>query len=68
MLYYDNIKVKMGLGCVRPIDPLSAVIPRTISIDVSAIKNSRIPIIFLIGGPGAGKSLLSLYLYLMQIL
>ncbi|KAL6267327.1 hypothetical protein P5V15_000402 [Pogonomyrmex californicus] len=46
----------MGLNCVRPVDPLCAVIPRDVGLDVSPIRESRLPIIFLIGGPGAGKS------------
>ncbi|XP_029680829.1 adenylate kinase isoenzyme 1-like [Formica exsecta] len=46
----------MGLNCVRPVDPLSALIPRSDELDVSTIKESKLPIIFLIGGPGAGKS------------
>lgn len=48
-------------NCVKPVDPLFATIPRTtIEIDVSPIRESNLPIIFLIGGPGAGKSLLKL--------
>ncbi|KYN06441.1 PREDICTED: adenylate kinase isoenzyme 1-like [Cyphomyrmex costatus] len=46
----------MGLNCVRPVDPLCAVIPRNIGLDASPIRESGLPIIFLIGGPGAGKS------------
>ncbi|EGI63910.1 PREDICTED: adenylate kinase isoenzyme 1-like [Acromyrmex echinatior] len=46
----------MGLNCVRPVDPLCAMIPRNISLDATPIKESGLPIIFLIGGPGAGKS------------
>ncbi|XP_012539771.1 adenylate kinase isoenzyme 1 [Monomorium pharaonis] len=46
----------MGLNCVRPVDPLCAVIPRSIELDASPIKESKLPIIFLIGGPGAGKA------------
>ncbi|XP_072754221.1 adenylate kinase isoenzyme 1 [Anoplolepis gracilipes] len=46
----------MGLNCVRPVDPLCAMIPRSNKLDVSTIIESRLPIIFLIGGPGAGKS------------
>lgn len=51
----------MGLNCVRPVDPLCALIPRGNELDVTAIKESRLPIIFLIGGPGAGKSLLTFH-------
>ncbi|KYN20313.1 PREDICTED: adenylate kinase isoenzyme 1-like [Trachymyrmex cornetzi] len=46
----------MGLNCVRPVDPLCAVIPRSIGLDATPVKESGLPIIFLIGGPGAGKS------------
>ncbi|EFN61860.1 Adenylate kinase isoenzyme 1 [Camponotus floridanus] len=46
----------MGLNCVRPVDPLCALIPRSTELDVSTIRESRLPIIFLIGGPGAGKT------------
>ncbi|KAG5326982.1 KAD1 kinase, partial [Acromyrmex heyeri] len=46
----------MGLNCVRPVDPLCAVIPRNIILDATPIKESGLPIICLIGGPGAGKS------------
>ncbi|KAG7201951.1 hypothetical protein KM043_004656 [Ampulex compressa] len=42
-------------NCVKPIDPLAAAIPRSSGIDASAIKESSLPIIFVIGGPGAGK-------------
>lgn len=52
----------MGLNCVRPVDPLCAVIPRNIGLDASPIRESGLPIIFLIGGPGAGKSSLNMYL------
>lgn len=52
----------MGLNCVRPVDPLCASIPRS-KLDVSTIRESRLPIIFLIGGPGAGKCLLSFHVY-----
>jgi len=51
----------MGLNCVRPVDPLCAVIPRGIELDASSIRESRLPIIFLVGGPGAGKSSLNFY-------
>lgn len=44
-------------NCLKPVDPLFASIPRSVDgIDISPIKESRLPIIFLIGGPGAGKS------------
>ncbi|XP_012215354.1 adenylate kinase isoenzyme 1-like [Linepithema humile] len=43
-------------NCVKPIDPLSALIPRNNESNVTAIKESTVPIIFLIGGPGAGKA------------
>ncbi|XP_011875639.1 PREDICTED: adenylate kinase isoenzyme 1-like [Vollenhovia emeryi] len=46
----------MGLNCVRPVDPLCAVIPRNIGLDASSVRDSELPIIFLIGGPGAGKT------------
>ncbi|XP_050456763.1 adenylate kinase isoenzyme 1-like [Cataglyphis hispanica] len=46
----------MGLNCVTPVDPLSALIPRPDKIDVSLIIESKLPIIFMIGGPGAGKT------------
>ncbi|XP_071571815.1 adenylate kinase isoenzyme 1 [Temnothorax nylanderi] len=46
----------MGLNCVRPVDPLCAVIPRNIGLDASSVRESGLPIIFLIGGPGAGKT------------
>ncbi|XP_012059454.1 PREDICTED: adenylate kinase isoenzyme 1-like [Atta cephalotes] len=46
----------MGLNCVRPVDPLCAMIPRNTELDATPIKESGLPIIFLIGGPGAGKS------------
>ncbi|XP_011635567.1 adenylate kinase isoenzyme 1-like [Pogonomyrmex barbatus] len=49
----------MGLNCVRPVDPLCAVIPRDVGLDASPIRDSRLPIIFLIGGSGAGKCLLN---------
>lgn len=52
----------MGLNCVRPVDPLGAVIPRVNGLDASLIRESGVPIIFLIGGPGAGKSSLNFYL------
>lgn len=52
----------MGLNCVRPVDPLCAVIPRDNGLDASPIRESELPIIFLIGGPGAGKSSLDFYL------
>lgn len=42
-------------NCVKPIDPLSALIPRSTDPNVAALKDSTVPIIFLIGGPGAGK-------------
>ncbi|KYN31684.1 putative adenylate kinase isoenzyme F38B2.4 [Trachymyrmex septentrionalis] len=45
----------MGLNCVRAVDPLSAMIPRN-GLDATPVKESGLPIIFLIGGPGAGKS------------
>lgn len=44
-------------NCVKPVDPLSALIPRSTDPNVTAIKEATVPIIFLIGGPGAGKSL-----------
>lgn len=53
----------MGLNCVRPVDPLSALIPRSDELDVSTIKESKLPIIFLIGGPGAGKCSLTFHIY-----
>lgn len=53
----------MGLNCVRPVDPLCALIPRSTELDVSTIRESRLPIIFLIGGPGAGKSWLILFIF-----
>ncbi|XP_026824070.1 adenylate kinase isoenzyme 1-like [Ooceraea biroi] len=45
----------MGINCVRGVDPLGATIPRSNKLDPSPIIESRLPIIFLIGGPGAGK-------------
>lgn len=56
----------MGLNCARPVDPLCALIPRSNKLDVSSIKESGLPIIFLIGGPGAGKGLLSFHIYDIQ--
>lgn len=56
----------MGLNCVRPADPLSALIPRSDKIDVSIIRESKLPIIFMIGGPGAGKGSLIFYIYYIQ--
>ncbi|KAL0108305.1 hypothetical protein PUN28_015089 [Cardiocondyla obscurior] len=46
----------MGLSCVHPVDPLHAEIPRSVQIDASSIRQSSLPIIFLIGGPGAGRA------------
>lgn len=51
-------------NCVRPVDPLIASIPKSTRIDASAVKQSRLPIIFIIGGPGAGKRLLKTYILL----
>jgi len=38
------------------------VIPRSIGLDASPVRESGLPIIFLIGGPGAGKSSFNFYL------
>ncbi|XP_033360095.1 adenylate kinase isoenzyme 1-like isoform X2 [Bombus vosnesenskii] len=42
-------------NCMKSTDPLTASLPKSISIDTTAIKESGVPIIFVIGGPGAGK-------------
>lgn len=52
----------MGINCVKNVDPLSATIPRSNKLDPSPIIESRLPIIFLTGGPGAGKSLSDTYI------
>lgn len=41
---------------MRPTDPLSLSLPKGINVDTSPIKRSKLPIIFIIGGPGSGKS------------
>lgn len=50
---------------MKSTDPLTASLPKSISIDTTAIKESGVPIIFVIGGPGAGKSY-RIYLYLVS--
>ena len=52
-------------NCMKSTDPLTASLPKSISIDTTAIKESGVPIIFVIGGPGAGKSY-RIYLYLVS--
>ncbi|XP_076245942.1 uncharacterized protein LOC143186256 [Calliopsis andreniformis] len=42
-------------NCIKPVDPLIASLPKTIGVDASPIVESQLPIIFIIGGPGAGK-------------
>ncbi|CAK9806453.1 Adenylate kinase isoenzyme 1 [Anthophora quadrimaculata] len=42
-------------NCIKPVDPLVASLPRGINVDGSPIKESKVPIIFVIGAPGAGK-------------
>ncbi|KAG6795348.1 adenylate kinase isoenzyme 1-like [Apis mellifera caucasica] len=40
---------------MRPTDPLSLSLPKGINVDTTPIKRSKLPIIFIIGGPGSGK-------------
>ncbi|CAK9800404.1 Adenylate kinase isoenzyme 1 [Anthophora plagiata] len=42
-------------NCIKPVDPLIASLPRGVNVDGSPIKESGVPIIFVIGAPGAGK-------------
>ncbi|EFN80136.1 adenylate kinase isoenzyme 1 [Harpegnathos saltator] len=42
-------------NCLRYIDPSFAGLSRDVGVDITPVKESRLPIIFLIGGPGAGK-------------
>ncbi|CAD1478637.1 unnamed protein product [Heterotrigona itama] len=42
-------------NCIKPSDPLIASLPRGVNVDTKAIKESGLPIIFVIGGPGVGK-------------
>ncbi|OAD52443.1 Adenylate kinase isoenzyme 1 [Eufriesea mexicana] len=42
-------------NCIKPTDPLVDSLPKGINVDTTAIKESGLPIIFVIGGPGAGK-------------
>ncbi|XP_029040391.1 adenylate kinase isoenzyme 1-like [Osmia bicornis bicornis] len=46
--------VSMG-NCIKAADPSMASLPRGINVDTSRIRESGLPIIFLIGGPGVGK-------------
>ncbi|KOC61182.1 Adenylate kinase isoenzyme 1 [Habropoda laboriosa] len=45
-------------NCIKPVDPLVASLPRGITVDGSPIKESGVPIIFVIGAPGSGKKTL----------
>ncbi|KAF3428817.1 hypothetical protein E2986_01989 [Frieseomelitta varia] len=42
-------------NCIKPSDPLLASLPRGVNVDTKAIRESGLPIIFVIGGPGVGK-------------
>ncbi|XP_076668047.1 adenylate kinase isoenzyme 1 [Andrena cerasifolii] len=42
-------------NCIKPAESLISSTPRGINVDASPIKESQLPIIFLHGGPGAGK-------------
>ncbi|KAF7400898.1 adenylate kinase isoenzyme 1-like [Vespula maculifrons] len=43
-------------NCLKPRDPLEAILPRETGIDASAVREANLPIVCLIGGPGSGKS------------
>ncbi|XP_076177354.1 adenylate kinase isoenzyme 1 [Ptiloglossa arizonensis] len=46
-------------NCIKPYDPYDSISRNSLTIDTTPIKESVQPIIFLIGGPGAGKRTLS---------
>nr|XP_003706407.1 PREDICTED: adenylate kinase isoenzyme 1-like [Megachile rotundata] len=46
-------------NCINAMDPVFGSIPTGINVDGTLIKESGLPIIFLIGGPGVGKKTLT---------